>query len=363
MTEEKLLVKRDGEFCYPIYFENGFSLLSQALTDEGLAGKSMCIVSDSTVAPLYADQVKAELLKVSDHVYQFTFPAGEAYKNLDTVQDLFQCLIENGLDRKSLVVALGGGVTGDLSGFGAAAYLRGIDFIQIPTTLLAQVDSSVGGKTGVDFRQFKNMVGAFHQPRLVYMNMATLQSLPEREFGCGMGEILKTGLICDKDFFDFVCANYKIIRTMDPEMLAVMIRKCCAIKAGVVERDPKEQGERALLNLGHTIGHAVEKLMNFNLLHGQCVGIGLVAAAAISRERGLLTNGEYEQICHSLKLYGLPLYVEGLSPRDILAATKKDKKMEQGHIKFILMDGIGKSFIDKTVTDAEMLSCIQEITL
>ena len=282
MAEEKLLVKRDGEFCYPIYFENDFSFLSQALTDEGLAGKSMCIVSDSTVAPLYADQVKAELLKVSDHVCQFTFPAGEAHKNLDTVQDLFQCLIENGLDRKSLVVALGGGVTGDLSGFGAAAYLRGIDFIQIPTTLLAQVDSSVGGKTGVDFRQFKNMVGAFHQPRLVYMNMATLQSLPEREFGCGMGEILKTGLICDKGFFDFVCANYKVIRTMDPEMLAVMIRKCCAIKAGVVERDPKEQGERALLNLGHTIGHAVEKLMNFNLLHGQCVGIGLVAAAAIT---------------------------------------------------------------------------------
>ena len=193
MAEEKLLVKRDGEFCYPIYFENDFSFLSQALTDEGLAGKSMCIVSDSTVAPLYADQVKAELLKVTDHVCQFTFPAGEAYKNLDTVQDLFQCLIENGLDRKSLVVALGGGVTGDLSGFGAAAYLRGIDFIQIPTTLLAQVDSSVGGKTGVDFRQFKNMVGAFHQPRLVYMNMATLQSLPKREFGCGMGEILKTG--------------------------------------------------------------------------------------------------------------------------------------------------------------------------
>ena len=223
------------------------------------------------------------------------------------------------------------------------------------------MDSSVGGKTGVDFRQFKNMVGAFHQPRLVYMNMATLQSLPEREFGCGMGEILKTGLICDKDCFDFVCANYKVIRTMDPEMLAVMIRKCCAIKAGVVERDPKEQGERALLNLGHTIGHAVEKLMNFNLLHGQCVGIGLVAAAAISRERGLLTNGEYEQICHSLELYNLPLYVEGLSPMDILAATKKDKKMEQGQIKFILMDGLGKSFIDKTVTDQELLVGIHAI--
>ena len=176
-----------------------------------------------------------------------------------------------------------------------------------------------------------------------------------------MGEILKTGLICDKDFFDFVCANYKVIRTMNPEMLAVMIRKCCAIKAGVVERDPKEQGERALLNLGHTIGHAVEKLMNFNLLHGQCVGLGLVAASAISRERGLLTNDEYEQICHSLELYNLPLYVEGLSPMDILAATKKDKKMEQGQIKFILMDGLGKSFIDKTITDQELLVGIHAI--
>ncbi|MCB5385706.1 3-dehydroquinate synthase [Blautia glucerasea] len=361
MAEEKLLVKRDGDFCYPIYFENDFSFLPQALSDEGLAGKNMCIVSDSTVAPLYADQVKTELLKVTDQVCQFTFPAGEAHKNLDTIQDLFQCLIENGLDRKSLVVALGGGVTGDLSGFGAAAYLRGIDFIQIPTTLLAQVDSSVGGKTGVDFRQFKNMVGAFHQPRLVYMSMATLQTLPEREFCCGMGEILKTGLICDKAFFDFVCSNYEVIRTMDPKMLAIMIRRCCAIKAGVVERDPKEQGERALLNLGHTVGHAVEKLMDFHLLHGQCVGIGLVAAAAISRERGLLTDAEYEQICHGLEVYHLPLYVEGLSPEDILAATKKDKKMEQGQIKFILMDGLGKSFIDKTVTDQELLVGIRAI--
>ena len=361
MAEEKLLVKRDGDFCYPIYFENDFSFLSNALKEEGLEGTSMCIVSDSTVEPLYADQVKTELLKVTDKVCQFTFPAGEAHKNLDTVQDLFQCLIENGIDRKGLVVALGGGVTGDLSGFGAAAYLRGIDFIQIPTTLLAQVDSSVGGKTGVDFRQFKNMVGAFHQPRLVYMNMAALQSLPAREFGCGMGEILKTGLICDKEFFDFVCANYQVIRTMDPKMLAIMIRRCCAIKAGVVERDPKEQGERALLNLGHTIGHAVEKLMDFRLLHGQCVGIGLVAAAAISRERGILTEEEYQQICNSLKLYDLPLYVEGLSPEDILAATRKDKKMEQGQIKFILMDGLGKSFIDKTVTDQELLVGIRAI--
>ena len=205
------------------------------------------------------------------------------------------------------------------------------------------------------------MVGAFHQPRLVYMNMSTLRSLPEREFACGMGEILKTGLICDRDFFDFVCANYEVIKTMDARMLSIMIRRCCAIKAGVVERDPKEHGERALLNLGHTIGHAVEKLMNFQLLHGQCVGIGLVAAAAISKDRGLLTQEEFDILCQALKSYDLPLSVEGLSAQSILAATKKDKKMEQGQIKFILMNGLGKSFIDKTVTDQELLFGIHAI--
>ena len=265
------------------------------------------------------------------------------------------------MDRKGLLVALGGGVVGDLTGFGAATYLRGIDFIQVPTTLLAQVDSSVGGKTGVDFLQYKNMVGAFHQPRLVYMNMSTLQSLPEREFICGMGEILKTGLICDGDFFRFVCQNQETISELDLGMLSKMIRRCCEIKAGVVERDPKEQGERALLNLGHTVGHAVEKLKAFQLLHGQCVGIGLIAAACLSMNRGLLTEHEYEEIRNGCSSYKLPLSVDLLKAEDILAATKKDKKMEAGHIKFILMDGIGKSFIDKTVTDDELLQAIGEI--
>ena len=363
MTASKLLVKREGDFHYPICFEEDFSNLAQVMKEEGLVDRKICIVTDSNVGPLYEESVKQVLSEVSSDISVFTFEAGEKNKNLNTVSALYQALIQNGLDRKSLLVALGGGVVGDLTGFGAATYLRGIDFIQVPTTLLAQVDSSVGGKTGVDFQQYKNMVGAFHQPRLVYMNLSTLSSLPAEQFACGMGEILKTGLICDGDFFRYVCCEQKGIKKLDMEQIARMVRRCCEIKAGVVERDPKEQGERALLNLGHTIGHAVEKLMNFQLLHGQCVGIGLVAAAAISKERGLLTQEEYQQVCHALEIYNLPLYVEGLSPQDILAATKKDKKMEQGHIRFILMDGIGKSFIDKTVTDEEMLSCIQEITL
>lgn len=363
MTETKLLVKREGDFHYPICFEENFSNLAQAIREEGLMDRKICIVTDSNVGPLYESAVEEALRKVSSDISVFTFEAGEKNKNLDTVSSLYQELIQNGLDRKSLLVALGGGVVGDLTGFGAATYLRGIDFIQIPTTLLAQVDSSVGGKTGVDFQQYKNMVGAFHQPRLVYMNLSTLTTLPAEQFACGMGEILKTGLICDGEFFRFVCREQESIKALDMKLIAAMVRRCCEIKAGVVERDPKEQGERALLNLGHTVGHAVEKLKNFTLLHGQCVGVGLVAAAYLSMKRGLLNEQEYQEICRGCADYDLPIHVDGLIPRDVLAATKKDKKMEQGHIKFILMDGIGKSFIDKTVTDAEMLSCIQEITL
>ena len=363
MTETKLLVKREGDFHYPICFEENFSNLAQVMKAEGLVDRKICIVTDSNVGPLYESAVEEVLRKVSSDISVFTFEAGEKNKNLDTVSSLYQTLIQNGLDRKSLLVALGGGVVGDLTGFGAATYLRGIDFIQIPTTLLAQVDSSVGGKTGVDFQQYKNMVGAFHQPRLVYMNLSTLTTLPAEQFACGMGEILKTGLICDGEFFRFVCREQESIKALDMKLIAAMVRRCCEIKAGVVERDPKEQGERALLNLGHTVGHAVEKLKNFTLLHGQCVGAGLVAAAYLSMKRGLLDEQEYQEICRGCADYDLPIHVDGLIPQDVLAATKKDKKMEQGHIKFILMDGIGKSFIDKTVTDAEMLSCIQEITL
>ena len=363
MAEQKLLVKRDGDFHYPIYFENDFQNLASAVKEEGLNGRKICIVTDSHVAPLYLNSVKTILQEISSNVFSFEFEAGEKNKNLNTVQELYKTLIENEMDRKGLLVALGGGVVGDLTGFGAATYLRGIDFIQVPTTLLAQVDSSVGGKTGVDFLQYKNMVGAFHQPRLVYMNMSTLQSLPEREFTCGMGEILKTGLICDGVFFRFVCENQTAIRNLDLSILSRMIRRCCEIKAGVVERDPKEQGERALLNLGHTVGHAVEKLKNFQLLHGQCVGVGLIAAAYLSMNRGLLTPQEYEEIRNGCQSFGLPLSVDSLKAEDILAATKKDKKMEAGHIKFILMDGIGKSFIDKTITDEELLQAIQEILI
>ena len=205
MEHNILNVRREGEFYYPIYFEEDFAELCSGLKKENLVGRRVCIVSDSNVFPLYGDKVKKILESVEESVDVFVFEAGEPNKNLDTVQNLYRTLIENKIDRTGFLVALGGGVTGDLTGFAAATYLRGIDFIQIPTTLLAQVDSSVGGKTGVDFQQYKNMVGAFHQPRLVYMNMNTLNTLPETEFICGMGEVLKTGLICDSELFRSVC--------------------------------------------------------------------------------------------------------------------------------------------------------------
>ena len=361
MGTDVLQVKRNGDFYYPIYFEDGFERLADAIRTEGLENRNFCIVTDTNVAPLYAAEVQKVLAPVASKISVFTFEAGEKSKNLNTVQQLYKVLVEEKMDRKSLIIALGGGVVGDLAGFGAATYLRGIDFIQVPTTLLSQVDSSVGGKTGVDLDQYKNMVGAFHQPRLVYMNLHTLRSLPAEQFACGMGEVLKTGLICDGDFYRFVCEEQERIQHLDTELLKKMIRRCCEIKAGVVERDPKEQGERALLNLGHTVGHAVEKLMNFKLLHGQCVAIGLVAAARISLNRGLLSEKEYQQIVQGCEFYQLPTYITGLNAEDILAATKKDKKMEQGQIKFVLMKGLGSSFIDRTVTDQELLEGIQEI--
>ena len=357
----KVIVSASTEYAVLI----GRGLLAQLGTEvaKRIRPCKAAVITDTTVEKLYAEQAEQSLAAAGFTTCRFSYPAGEGSKHIGTLSDMLEFLAEQEITRQDIIIALGGGVVGDLTGFGASTYLRGIDFIQVPTTLLAQVDSSVGGKTGVDFLQYKNMVGAFHQPRLVYMNMSTLQSLPNREFTCGMGEILKTGLICDEEFFRFVCKNQPEISKLDLSMLSRMIRRCCEIKAGVVERDPKEQGERALLNLGHTVGHAVEKMKNFQLLHGQCVGVGLIAAAYLSMQRGLLTEEEYEEIrkgCHS---YNLPLSVDSLNAGDVLAATKKDKKMEAGHIKFILMDGIGKSFIDKTVTDEELLQAIREILI
>ena len=354
-------VKKNNEHCYDIVINQGFEHIKDELNTLGIKGIKLCIVTDSNVGPIYADTLKEVLEQTGNAVYSYTIPAGEENKNLTVVQDVYTYLIEQHFERRDMLIALGGGVVGDLTGFTAATYLRGIDFIQVPTSLLAQVDSSIGGKTGVDFAKYKNMVGAFHMPRLVYINIDTLSSLSPRLFNSGFGEIIKHGLIKDRSYFDYLDVNYEHIKALEPEYISEMIYRSCLIKAEVVNNDPTEKGERALLNFGHTLGHAVEKLMNFTLYHGECVALGMICASYISKERGLISEEDYRLIISMIKKYGFPTKVEGLDIHSILEVSKSDKKMENGTVKFILLESLGKAVIDRTVTFDEMTQGLKEI--
>lgn len=354
-------VKKNDQHCYDIVIGQGFEKIKTELEELKITGIKLCIVTDSNVGPIYGEQLKEILEQTGNRVYLFTIPAGEENKNLDVVQDVYAYLIEQRFERRDMLVALGGGVVGDLTGFTAATYLRGIDFIQVPTSLLAQVDSSIGGKTGVDFRGFKNMVGAFHMPRLVYININTLSSLSERLFNSGFGEIIKHGLIKDRAYFDYLDTNYGHIKALEPEYLEEMIYGSCCIKAEVVNNDPTEKGERALLNFGHTLGHAVEKLMNFTLYHGECVALGMISASYISMKRGNITRADYERITGLIQRYNFPVKIQGIAIEDILTVSKSDKKMENGVVKFVLLETMGHAVIDKTVTYGEMTEGLKEI--
>ena len=347
---------------YNIELKNDFGDLCEELTKLGIgADRKLCIVTDSNVAPLYAEEVKAQLSTAFPNVFVHIFPAGESSKNTDTVGNLYEFLIKSHFDRRDILLALGGGVVGDLTGFTAATYLRGIDFIQIPTTLLSQVDSSIGGKTGVDFMQYKNMVGAFYQPKLVYMNLSVLRSLPRKQIVSGMGEIIKHGLIKDASYFEWLTAHEKDIWALKLEIIEEMIYISCNIKRDVVERDPKEQGERALLNFGHTIGHAIEKLSDFSLYHGECVGLGIVAASYLSLQLGHISKEDFETIQKTLTLFELPIEIDGFDAKKVLAATKSDKKMVGNQVKFILLKEIGNAYIYRELTDEQILDGIRYV--
>lgn len=356
-----LTVRRDGKAAYDIILDTAFDGLKDRVEALGVQGRRMCVVTDSTVARWYLEPVKEILAQCCRQVVTFVFPAGEESKNLETVQKLYETLIESHFDRKDWLVALGGGVVGDLCGYGAATYLRGVSFIQIPTTLLSQVDSSIGGKTGVDFDAYKNMVGAFHMPKLVYINTGALGTLPDREFAAGMGEVLKHGLIKDKAYYEWLLEHAPAIRAKEPSILRQMAAESCLIKRAVVEADPMEQGERKLLNFGHTLGHAIEKLKDFELLHGECVALGSLAAMHISALRGYVMPEETERFRGALALFGLPDRVSGLSKEDVIRATKNDKKMKSGVIQFILLKETGQAFVDQTVTDEEMAEGIDAV--
>jgi 3-dehydroquinate synthase len=332
-----------GSRSYPILIGEG--LLGCAdLLQEHVPARSLLVVSNTTVAPLYLDTL-LESLGARTPV-QVILPDGEQHKTLATVSRILDVMVANRLGRDCAVLALGGGVVGDMAGFAAAAYQRGVACVQLPTTLLAQVDSSVGGKTGVNHPGGKNLIGAFHQPLAVLADTRTLSSLPPRELRAGIAEVIKYGLICDPVFFTWLEARIEDLLAGDPEALSRAIRRSCEIKAQIVGRDEHERGERALLNLGHTFGHAIESATGYRrFLHGEAVGVGLAVAAAMSRECGLMQTPEVDRVLSLLARAGLPTQVAGLTAADILEHMQIDKKVRAGALRLILLRGIGESFV------------------
>lgn len=361
--QKTLTVCGNGEPIYDIVLDTAFDGLGSRLEALGVRGRRVCVVTDSRVASLYLDQVRDILKAYCRQVVAYIFPDGEESKTLDTVEGLYEVLMENRFDRKDWLVALGGGVVGDLCGFGAATYLRGVSFIQIPTTLLAQVDSSIGGKTGVDVSSYKNMVGAFYMPRLVYTNVSTLLTLSDEQFSSGMGEVIKHGLIQDKAYYQWLLRNKDAIGRRELSVCMEMIAGSDEIKRRVVEQDPTEQGLRALLNFGHTLGHALEKQLSFSMLHGHCVGLGCLGAVRLCILKGYLDEDCLLGLRSLMESLGMPVKVEEILKENVVEDTKSDKKMDGDAIRFILLRSVGEAFVDRTVTEEDMMAALDEILL
>jgi 3-dehydroquinate synthase len=332
-----------GTRSYPILIASGLLGRPQVF-EQHLQARELLIVSDTTVAPLYLGALSASLGK--RRKVEVILPDGEAHKTLANASRVLDALVANRLARDCAVLALGGGVVGDLAGFAAACYQRGVDFVQLPTTLLAQVDSAVGGKTGVNHAGGKNLIGAFHQPVLVLSDTATLATLPPRELRAGLAEVIKYGLIADAALFDWLEAHLDELLAGDPAALAHIIRRSCEIKAAVVARDEREQGERALLNLGHTFGHAIESASGYRQwLHGEAVGAGLVMAAAMSSACGLLDAADAERVRQLVLRAGLPGRIDAVTPAAALEHMKIDKKVLGGRLRLVLLRAIGEAVV------------------
>lgn len=352
MTERSIDVAL-GERSYTITIGTG--LLASGRAGEIIAGvasgKRVCVVTHPVLQADYAEPLVAALRARGFDTTLFTLPAGERFKHLNTVARLYGQFLTAGLDRKSLVVAVGGGVLGDMVGFAAATYLRGIPFVQVPTTLLAQVDASIGGKTGIDLPQGKNLVGAFHQPSAVVIDTATLRSLPLRELRSGLSEVIKYGIIYDKPFLTSIVANMPGLLRRDETLLTATIARSCEIKAEVVGQDETEQGLRAILNFGHTIGHALEAVTEYRRFkHGEAIAIGMVSACLLGEEVGVTPPEVTEQLCDALERAHLPLdFPQDIDTESVLAATQHDKKTEAGKVRFVLARQIGDVFLSPDV--------------
>ncbi len=344
--------------CYQVAVEEDYSRLGRLLSERFPGLKRICIVSDSNVSKLYLDNVISAVSPCADAVTSFVFEAGEGSKTLDTVNACYDKLLADDHNRRDLIIGLGGGVTGDVAAFIASTYMRGCRFVNLPTSLLAMADSSVGGKCGVDYDKYKNLVGSIYMPSLVYAATDTLSTLPVREFSSGMGEVLKAGLIRDEDFYDWQITNNAGIMERDASILQEMIIRAVAIKQYYVTVDPFEAGERMILNLGHTIGHALEKYYDFRYLHGECVALGTVAAAYISYKRSMLSSEKFDMIRDSFIPFGLPVSLDSFDTDAVYANIGHDKKNTDSGLKFILLEDIGKAVIVNDVTGDEIKDAI-----
>ena len=344
-----------GERSYPIMIGRGALDRIGEYLQKNPVGNRYCIVSDEHVASLYGKKLLESLQQQGITVELITFPAGEANKHLQTVADLASQLARLRFDRADAIIALGGGVAGDIAGFLASMYMRGIPFVQVPTTLLAQVDSSVGGKTGVDLPEGKNLVGAFYQPRAVFIDPDVLVTLPKEELLGGLAEVIKYGVIWDREFFDFLAAERESILALQDKALLPLLARCCEIKAQVVAEDEREGGLRRILNYGHTIGHAVEAASDFQLIHGLAISIGMRAAADLAVRCGHLEAREAARIKQLLLSYGLPVTIpEDLDREAIPRFLQADKKNVAGRIFFVLPTAIGKVIVTSEVDPGDI---------
>lgn len=340
MAEE--LIVGLGERSYPIQIGHGvLAGIPGRLRDLNFP-KRIALITNPTVAALYAGGIVESLQGAGYHIETITIPDGEEFKTLSTVSTVYDRLLQHGLDRGCGLIALGGGVVGDLAGFVAATFLRGIPFVQVPTTLLSQVDSSVGGKTGVNHPLGKNLIGAFYQPQLVIIDLVTLRTLEQRDYSSGLAEVVKYGMISDAGLFASLVESADAIKRQEPEALIAVIRKSCQIKADIVERDERESGVRAYLNFGHTYGHAVETLAGYGAYrHGEAVAIGMVVAARMARNRGWCSPADVKALVDLLRCFDLPVDPPALPLADCLDAMARDKKVKDGVLRMVLNRGIG----------------------
>lgn len=352
MNRNSILNVELGARSYPILIGSGL-LRERGLLDPYISGRDVLIVTNDQLVPLYLKPVEA--LISGSRVETLVLPEGESAKTLDTLMLIFDALVEHRFGRDCVLVALGGGVIGDITGFAAATWQRGVDFIQIPTTLLAQVDSSVGGKTAVNHPRGKNLIGAFHQPLCVVSDMDTLHSLPDRELGAGLAEVVKYGLLGDAEFFAWLEAEADGLLARDKERLQHIVRRSCEIKAAIVAADERERGQRALLNLGHTFGHAIERCAGYGeWLHGEAVAAGMCMAAAFSARLGWLQPGDVARSRKLLTRLRLPVEPPQIPPGDFLAAMALDKKVLAGQIRLVLLRAIGNAEVTADYPEHEL---------